>query len=91
MLQVGFIKQNAELVKQRLAVRNFKQPELVDELLKWDEKRRQYQVEQEEIQSKINAASKEIGQLMAKGEKAKAEETKATVANGKHSFRHQIN
>ena len=80
MLQVAFIKQNAELVKQRLAVRNFKQPELVDELLKWDEKRRQYQLEQEEIQSKINAASKEIGQLMAKAEKEKAEQKKQEVA-----------
>ena len=83
MLQVGFIKQHTELVKQKLAVRNFKQPGLVDELLKWDEKRRQYQLEQEEIQAKINASSKEIGQLMAKGEKAKAEETKAKVAEWK--------
>ncbi len=83
MLQVAFIKQNAELVKQRLAVRNFKQPELVDELLKWDEKRRQYQLEQEEIQAKINASSKEIGQFMAKGEKEKAEQAKAKVAEWK--------
>lgn len=80
MLQVAFIKQNTELVKQRLAVRNFKQPELVDELLKWDEKRRQNQLEQEEIQSKINSASKEIGQLMAKGEKQNAEQKKQEVA-----------
>lgn len=83
MLQVGFIKQHTELVKQKLAIRNFKQPELVDELLKWDEKRRQYQLEQEEIQAKINASSKEIGQLMAKGENAKAAETKAKVAEWK--------
>ena len=83
MLQVGFIKQNTELVKQRLAIRNFKQPELVDELLKWDEKRRQYQLEQEEIQAKINASSKEIGQLMAKGEKEKAEATKTKIAGWK--------
>jgi len=83
MLQVGFIKQHTELVKQRLAVRNFKQPELVDELLKWDEKRRQYQLEQEEIQAKINASSKEIGQLMARGEKEKAASIKQEVAESK--------
>src|SRR5436190_17918091 len=83
MLQVGFIKQHTELVKQRLAVRNFKQPELVDELLRWDEKRRQYQLEQEEIQAKINASSKEIGQLMGKGEKEKAEAAKQQVATWK--------
>jgi len=83
MLQVGFIRQNTELVKQRLAIRNFKQPELVDELVKWDEKRKQYQLEQEELQARINASSKEIGQLMGKGEKEKAEATKAKVAEWK--------
>jgi seryl-tRNA synthetase len=80
MLQVAFIKQNVELVKQRLAIKNFKQPELVDELLKWDDKRKQYQLEQEEIHAKINIASKEIGQLMAKGEKETAEQKKQEVA-----------
>ncbi len=83
MLQVGFIKQNSALVKERLAIKNFKQLELVDELLQWDEKRRQYQLEQEEVQAKINASSKEIGQLMAKGEKEKAEEIKKKVAEWK--------
>ncbi|MFT3932664.1 MAG: serine--tRNA ligase [Chitinophagaceae bacterium] len=80
MLQVGFIKQNTELVKQRLAIKNFKQPELIDELLLWDEKRRQYQLEEEQLQSKINASSKSIGQLMAKGDKEAAEKMKQEVA-----------
>ena len=80
MLQVNFIRQNAELVKQRLAVKNFKQPELVDELLQWDEKRKKYQFELDEALAKVNAASKEIGQLMAKGEKEKAEAKKQEVA-----------
>jgi len=80
MLLVPFIRQNTELVKQRLAIKNFKQPELVDELLLWDEKRKQYQFELDEIQAKINAASKDIGQLMAKGEKEKAEALKTEVA-----------
>jgi seryl-tRNA synthetase len=80
MLQVPFIRQNTELVKQRLAIKNFKQPELVDELIKWDDKRKQYQFELDEIQAKINAASKEIGQFMAKGEKEKSDNLKEQVA-----------
>ena len=83
MLQVGFIRQHTELVKQRLAIKNFKQPELVDELIRWDDKRKQYQLEQEEIQAKINASSKDIGQHMAKGDKQKAEEIKLKVAEWK--------
>ncbi len=80
MLLVPFIRQNTELVKERLAVKHFKQPELVDELLRWDEKRKQYQFEQDELLAKINASSKEIGQLMAKGQKDAAEAKKAEVA-----------
>src|SRR5687768_14705692 len=80
MLQVNVIRQNPELVKERLAIKNFKQLELVDEVLKWDDKRKQFQVEQDNVLAKINAASKEIGQLMAKGEKEKAELKKMEVA-----------
>ncbi|MBS1567578.1 MAG: serine--tRNA ligase, partial [Bacteroidetes bacterium] len=80
MLQVAFIRQQPDLVKQRLAVKNFKQPELVDELIQLDDKRKQYQLEQEDIQSKINSASKSIGQLMAKGDKEAAEKQKQEVA-----------
>ncbi|MFM2363202.1 MAG: hypothetical protein RLZZ316_2104 [Bacteroidota bacterium] len=83
MLQVPFIRQNLDAVKERLAVKNFKQPELVDELIKWDDKRKQYQQEQDELLSKINAASKEIGQLMAKSHKEAAEQRKQEVATYK--------
>ena len=38
-----------------------------------DDNRKKTRTELEELQSKINAVSKEIGQLMAKGDKATAE------------------
>ncbi len=87
MLQVPFIRQNLDAVKERLTVKNFKQPELIDELIKWDDKRKQYQQEQDELLSKINAASKEIGQLMAKGQKEAAEQRKQEVA----AYKTQLN
>ncbi|MDX1935864.1 MAG: serine--tRNA ligase [Flavihumibacter sp.] len=87
MLQVPFIRQNTEAVKQRLAVKSFKQPELVDELIKWDDKRKQYQQEQDELLAKINSSSKEIGQLMAKGLKEEAEQRKQEVA----AYKTQLN
>jgi seryl-tRNA synthetase len=88
MLQINFIRENREFVKQRLAIKNFKQPELVDELMSWDDKRKQYRLEQEELQSKINAASKTIGTLMAKGEKEKAEAEKQKVNEWKTQQNH---
>lgn len=87
MLQVPFIRQYTEAVKQRLAVKNFKQTELIDELIKWDDKRKQYQQEQDELLAKINSSSKEIGQLMAKGLKEEAEQRKQEVA----AYKTQLN
>jgi len=67
MLQVNVLRQNAEWVKERLAVKNFKQPELVDAIIALDDERKRIQVSYDNTQAQINAASKEIGMLMAKG------------------------
>lgn len=80
MLQLNAIRQDPEKIKQRLAIKHFNQPELIDELLKWDEKRKQYQHEQDTLLAKINAASKEIGLLMGKGQKEAADAKKQEVA-----------
>lgn len=81
MLQVNFIRQHVDLVKERLAVKHFGQPGLVDELLLLDERRRKLQFERDELQGKVNAASKDIGLLMREGKKAEAESLKAEVAS----------
>jgi seryl-tRNA synthetase len=86
MLQINYIKQNAELVKQRLAVKNFKEINLVDSIIAIDEERKKQQSEFEEIQAKVNSASKDIGQLMAKGDKEGAEERKKQVAAWKEQL-----
>lgn len=79
MLQVPFIRQNVELVKERLAFRYFTNTELVDQLLQLDDKRKKMQAEKEELLSKVNSSSKEIGQLMKEGKKNEAEQKKAEV------------
>jgi seryl-tRNA synthetase len=79
MLQIQFIRQNADLVKQKLAIKNFANIGLVDELIADDEKLRQLKASTENTQALINAASKEIGALMASGKKDDAEQKKATV------------
>ena len=79
MLQVAVIRQQPEWVKERLAIRNFKETDLVDQIIELDEKRRKLQAEFDATQSKINSASKEIGILMGKGDKAGAEQKKLEV------------
>ncbi len=80
MLQVNFIKNNQKEVLERLAVKNFTDLSLVDLVLELDNERKLLQFEHDEIQSKINTASREIGELMAKGNKQIAEERKPDVA-----------
>lgn len=86
MLQLSFIRQNLELVKERLAVRNFKEPHIVEEILQLDDERKKLQQQSEQTQSKLNISAKEIGQLMAKGLRDEAEKKKEEVASLKSSI-----
>ena len=86
MLSISFIRQYPEAVKERLDVRNFGNPNLVDELLQKDNQYRKVKFTTENIQASINAASKEIGMLMAKGEKEAAEAKKEEVASMKNEM-----
>ena len=83
MLQVAFLRNNLERVKERLAIKNFKDLSLVDEALSYDEQRRQLTFQYDELQAQINKASKEIGMLMAKGSAEQAEAKKQEVAGWK--------
>jgi len=86
MLQVAFIRNNKDEVKERLTVKNFAEPGLVDEILSLDEERKKLQLEFDSTQAKVNSTSKEIGQLMAKGQKEEAENKKQDVATLKSSL-----
>jgi seryl-tRNA synthetase len=80
MLQVGFIRQNSSLVKEKLAKKHFGDVAAVDRIIQLDEEVRKLKVTTETLQANMNAASKEIGILMGKGDKAAAEEKKQQVA-----------
>ncbi|MEY4279557.1 MAG: hypothetical protein RL377_1561 [Bacteroidota bacterium] len=86
MLQVSFLRQNTELAKKKLAIKHFANLNLVDEVIAIDDQRKQLQASFDDIQSKVNAASKEIGGHMAKGEKDKAEALKNEVAAWKQQL-----
>jgi seryl-tRNA synthetase len=81
MLQLQVLRQNPQVVKDRLGIKNFKEINLVDEVVVLDDQRKKLQLEFDTTQAKINTASKEIGQLMAKGQKEDAEARKAEVAS----------
>ncbi|MFN5930791.1 MAG: serine--tRNA ligase, partial [Sphingobacteriales bacterium] len=80
MLQLQVIRKQKDLVLERLAHKNFSEPHLVEEIIGLDDKRRGILTANEQLLAKRNAASKEIGALMAQGKKEEAEAKKQEVA-----------
>jgi seryl-tRNA synthetase len=87
MLQVSYIRENRDYVLERLAVKNFKQPELVDEVIKLDEQRRQTQNTLDGVSAEANIAAKQIGELMRTGKKEEAEAIKSKSNSWKEDIK----
>ncbi len=73
MLQLHFIRENKDEVIKRLAKKHFDGKDIIEQVITIDEKRRATQVELDNLLSESNKISKDIGELMKNGEKAKAE------------------
>lgn len=87
MLQLNYIRENRDAVVERLSVRNFKDVELVDEVIQLDESRRKIQNESDAIAAEANAAAKQIGDLMRQGKKEEAEAAKSKSAGYKEQVK----
>jgi seryl-tRNA synthetase len=80
MLQLQVLRQNPQAVKERLAVKYFAEPQLVDTIIALDDERKKLQLDFDTNQAKVNSTSKEIGALMAKGQKEEADKKKEDVS-----------
>lgn len=77
MLQVNFIRDHFELALEGLKKRNIQQAErILLQVLDLDNKRKETQVERDQLQAESNSISKQIGELMKAGKKEAAEEIK---------------
>lgn len=79
MLQLQVLRQNPEAVKAKLAKKHFRELDIIDSIIAWDEQIKKIQTENESIQANINSLSKETGLLMAKREVEKANSIKEEV------------
>ncbi len=80
MLDIKFVRENAEIVKQN--IRNKFQDEklpLVDKVIELDQKNREIKQELQALQADRNRISKSIGKLMHDGKREEAEAAKAEV------------
>ncbi|MBD9219835.1 MAG: serine--tRNA ligase [Clostridiales bacterium] len=82
MLDIKFVRENPDIVKQNIKnkFQGRKLP-LVDEVIELDAENRKIKQEVEVLRAERNKLSKQIGGLMAKGEKEEAEKIKAQIAS----------
>ena len=81
MLDIRFIRENPEIVKEniRKKFQDAKLP-LVDEVIELDRRNREIKGEVEALRANRNKLSKEIGRLMAQGKRDEAEAIKQEIA-----------
>lgn len=77
MLDIRLIREQPELVKQRLASRGAGDENRISDILVLDEQRRRILIEVETLKAQRNRSSKEIGALLAQKKTAEAEARKA--------------
>ncbi|WP_452599466.1 serine--tRNA ligase [Pontimicrobium sp. MEBiC01747] len=81
MLQVPFIRDNKDLVIERLAKRNIYATQMINNVILFDEERRALQAELDNTLAESNKLSKEIGVLYKSGEAEKATVLKAKTTD----------
>lgn len=83
MIDIKFLKENPEIVKQNMRnkFQDSKLP-LVDEVIRLDIEKRKTQQEADDLRASRNKLSKQIGALMGQGKKEEAQELKSQVAAG---------
>ena len=82
MLDIKFLRENPEIVKQNIKnkFQDQKLP-LVDEVIELDKENREIKQEVQGLRAKRNKMSKQIGALMGQGKKEEAEEVKQQVTS----------
>ncbi|TJZ61416.1 serine--tRNA ligase [Sphingobacterium olei] len=90
MLQLNYIRENRDTVIERLGVKNFKDLNLVDEIILLDEQRRKIQSESDALSAEANSSAKQIGELMRQGKKEEAEAVKSKSSGYKEQIKNLL-
>ncbi|MDZ7738317.1 MAG: serine--tRNA ligase [Bacteroidales bacterium] len=87
MLTLNTIRENKDLIIERLKVKNFDAGNAIDRIIQLDRKRRETQQQTDKLQSEMNTLSKEIGQLFKQGRKDEAGLIKEKTAGIKEEIK----
>lgn len=88
MLTLQLFRQHRDLILEGLKKKHFKETGIVDEIISIDERRRQMQVQNDQLATFVNSSSKSIGQLKAQGKDEEAEALKTEVGARKEEAKH---
>ncbi len=80
MLQVQYIRENKDLIINRLKVRNLDASSVINEIIETDKNRRETQQKLDDVLAESNAKAKEIGMLFKQGKGAEANALKEETA-----------
>ncbi|CAN5406999.1 serine--tRNA ligase [soil metagenome] len=88
MISIQRIREQKDLVIERLAVKNFDAASIINQVLEIDETRRSTQKELDALLNEANQLAKQVGELMKSGKKAEAEELKNKSSALKETSKH---
>jgi seryl-tRNA synthetase len=87
MLTIKYIQENRDEVVRRLSIKNFKNTDIVDQIIEVDKQRRQVQNEMDNQQAEMNALSKQIGLLFKENKQTEADTAKQKTADLKEDIK----
>lgn len=87
MLTLSFIRENKDLVTERLKIKNFRRPELIDKVIEADNTRRSVQYQLDQLQAELNNTSREIGNLIQSGKNDESSRLKDITGNLKEKIK----
>ena len=85
MLTLDQLRKDTAFVKERLAHKNFIEPQLIDEIISLDDIRKSIKTQLDDLLAQRNSLSKDIGLLMKEGKKEEAEQLKHKIAEIKEN------
>jgi seryl-tRNA synthetase len=85
MLQIAYLRDKTDEAIQRLAIKNFTDTALIQQILESDNQRRKLQTELDALLAHQNAIAKQVGELMRAGKKEEAGDLKNKSAAMKES------
>ena len=77
MIEIAKIRNNHQELIERLRIKNFDAEKIIADILVFDKKKREIQMKSDELLSKKNTLTKEIGNLYKSGKAEEANKLKA--------------